>query len=106
MIVVIWVVIKMKYQDNDYVQDWHQYPKQTDEEYQQVYNFIRWAKSNSNYSSCRTYSACRGHAARTKKNMGCMFYIEFQKPFHLKKDLITLLNQLKEEYGLKGWTPT
>ena len=104
----------MKYpRDNDYVQALASgILKQTDEEYQQVYNFIRWAKSNSEATHLVGLVQLVGGTmlARTKKNLGCMFYIEFPETgFHPKRErlIVTLLNQLKEEYGLKkDWTPT
>jgi len=105
---------EMKYKkDNDYVQALASgILKQTDEEYQQVYNFIRWAKSNSEATHLVGLIQLVGGTmlARSKKNLGCLFYIEFPETgFHPKRErlVVTLLNKLKEEYGLKkDWTPT
>jgi hypothetical protein len=105
---------EMKYKrDNDYIQALASgILKQTDEEYQQVYNFIRWAKSNSEATHLVGLIQLVGGTmlARSKKNLGCMFYIEFPETgFHPKRErlIVTLLNKLKEEYGLKkDWTPT
>lgn len=104
----------MRYaRDNDYVQALASgILKQTDEEYQKVYNFIKWGKSNSEATHLIGLIQLVGGTmyARSKKNQGCMFYIEFPETgFHPKRErlIVSLLTKLKEEYGIKeDYTPT
>lgn len=104
----------MKYpSDNSYVQALaSQLLKQTDEEYQKVYNFIKWGKSNSEALHLVALIQLIGGTmlARSKKNLGCRFFIELPETgFHPKRErlIMTLLYKLQEEYGIKkDWTPT
>lgn len=98
----------MKYkEDNTYIQEFQSgLLKETDEEYQQVYNFIKWGKTNSEATHLIGLIQLVGGTmmARAKRNQGCLFYIELPETgFHPKRErlLVTLLMQLKEEYGYK-----
>lgn len=103
----------MKYPtDNDYVMALQSgILTKTDEEYQQIEAFIKYAKSNTEALHLIGLLQLVGGTMRAyaKKNSGCRMFIELPETgFHPKREriLVTLLYKLREEYGINAnWTP-
>lgn len=102
----------MKYKtDNDYIQAFNsQVLTKEDPEYKNIESFIKWAKSNSEATHLIGLLQLVGGTLRAaaKKGIGIRMYIELPETgFHPKRErlLVSLLYQLKEDYGIKAdWT--
>lgn len=85
---------------------------QTDEEYVQIHNFIKWGKTNSECVHILGLVQLVGGTLKqaAKKGHGVRLFIEFPETgFHPKRErkVMSLLNKLKEDYGIKeDWTAT